>query len=149
LYDVKPEDVAFQAIQRSTASGILKVKGEPYKWANRTWFFPNSTITVAEFTEGLNAFSKNVNIESNKYFLTIQKTGELISAVVGYKVNNKLKEIWTNSIGSDFIPNRFILKRELAIIVDALIRPFETQTIDFDGNYKELQTQFSDTPEVN
>jgi len=137
LYDVKPDDKAFQAIQRSTASGILKVKGEPYQWANRTWFFPDSTLTVAEFTEGLNAFSKNVNIESDKHFLTIRKTGELISAVVGYTVNNKLEEVWNNSIGSDFNPNRFILKKELAILVDSLIKPFETRAIGFDGKYKE------------
>jgi hypothetical protein len=149
LYDVKPDDKAFQAIQRSTASGILKVKGEPYKWANRTWFYPDSTLTVTEFTEGLNAFSKNVNIESGKHFLTIQKTGELISAVVGYNVKNKLEEIWINSIREEFIPNRFILKRELAVIVDSIIKPFEIKTIGFDGNYKELQAQFSDTPEVN
>ncbi|HSO85497.1 MAG TPA: FAD-dependent oxidoreductase [Draconibacterium sp.] len=145
LYDVKPEDKAFQAIQRSTASGILKVMGEPHQWANRTWFFPDSTLTVAEFTEGLNAFNKNVIIEPNKYFLTIQKTDELISAVVGYNVRKKLEEIWTNSIGSDFIPDRFILRRELAIVVDALIRPFETQSLGFDGNYKELNMQFTDT----
>jgi len=149
LFDVQPEDKAFGAIQRAAASGILKVKGEPHQWANRTWFFPDSTLTVAEFTEGLNAFNKNMIIESNKYFLTIQKTGELISAVVGYNVSNKLKEIWTNSIGSDFIPGRFILKRELAIIVDALIKPFETQSIGFDGNYKELKTQFADTLQRN
>jgi hypothetical protein len=149
LYDVNPEDKAFQAIQRSTASGILKVMGEPYQWANRTWFFPDSTLTVAEFTEGLNAFSQNVNIESGKHFLTIQKTSELISAVVGYNVKNKLEEIWINSIREEFIPNRFILKRELAVIVDSIIKPFETKTIGFDGNYKELQTQFNDTPEVN
>jgi len=145
LYDVKPEDKAFQAIQRSTASGILKVMGEPHQWANRTWFFPDSTLTVAEFTEGLNAFNKNVIIEPNKYFLTIQKTDELISAVVGYNVRKKLEEIWTNSIGSDFIPDRFILRRELAIVVDALIRPFETKSLGFDGNYKELNMQFTDT----
>jgi hypothetical protein len=137
LYDVKPDDKAFQAIQRSTASGILKVKGEPFKWANRTWFFPDSTLTVAEFTEGLNAFSKNVNIESDKHFLTIQKSGELISAVVGYEVSIKLEEVWNNSIDSDFNPDRFILKKELAILVDSLIKPFETRSIGFDGNYKE------------
>ena len=137
LDDVKPDDKAFQAIQRSTASGILKVKGEPFKWANRTWFFPDSTLTVAEFTEGLNAFSKNVNIESDKHFLTIQKSGELISAVVGYEVSIKLKEVWNNSIDSDFNPNRIILKKELAILVDSLIKPFETRLIGFDGNYKE------------
>jgi hypothetical protein len=149
LYDVKPEDKAFQAIQRSTASGILKVKGEPYQWANRTWFFPDSTLTVAEFTEGLNAFSKNINIGSDKHFLTIQQTSELISVVVGYNVNKKLEEIWTNSIGSDFTPNRNILKKELAIIVDSLIRPFETRTIGFDGNYKELEAQITDNKQVN
>jgi len=137
LYDVQPDDKAFQAIQRTTASGILKVMGEPHQWANRTWFFPDSTITVAEFTEGLNAFNKNMIIESNKYFLTIQKTGELISAVVGYKVNNKLEEVWKNSIGTDFDPNRLILKRELAVIVDSLIRPFDANPIGFDGKYKE------------
>jgi hypothetical protein len=145
LYDVQPEDKAFQAIQRSTASGILKVMGEPHQWANRTWFFPDSTLTVAEFTEGLNAFNKNVIIEPNKYFLTIQKTCELISMVVGYTVNKKLEEVWRNSIGSDFSPNRFILKRELAVIVDELIRPFETKTIGFDGNYMELQANLTDT----
>lgn len=149
LYDANPENKDFQAIQRSTASGILKVKGEPYHWANRTWFYPDSTITVAEFTEGLNSYSKKINIMSDKSFLTIQKTGELISALVGYKMNNKLEEIWTNSIGSDFIPSRFILKRELAIIVDALIKPFETQSIGFDGNYKELQAQSIDTLILN
>jgi len=149
LYDVKFEDKAFQAIQRSTASGILKVTGEPYQWANRTWFFPDSTLTVAEFTEGLNAFSKNVNIGSDKHFLTIQQTGELISVVVGYNVNKKLEEIWTNSMDSDFTPNRNILKKELAIIVDTLIRPFETRTIGFDGNYKELEAQITDNKQVN
>lgn len=145
LFDVNPDDIGFQAIQRVCASGILMVKGEPFQWANRTWFYPDSTLTVAEFTEGLNAFNNNVNIESGKYFLTIQKTGELISAVVGYNANNKLEEIWSNSIDSDFIASRFILKRELAIIVDALIKPFETQSIGFDGNYKGLQAQFADT----
>jgi len=149
LYDVQPEDKAFQAIQRSAASGILKVMGEPYQWANRTWFFPDSTLTIAEFTEGLNAFSKNVNIESDKHFLTIQKTVELISTVVGYSVENRLKEIWINSIRGEFILNRFIRKRELAVIVDSLIQPFETGNIGFDGNYKELKFQFSNNPEVN
>jgi hypothetical protein len=125
------------------------VTGEPYQWANRTWFFPDSTLTVAEFTEGLNAFSKNINIGSDKHFLTIQQTSELISVVVGYNVNKKLEEIWTNSIGSDFTPNRNILKKELAIIVDSLIRPFETRTIGFDGNYKELEAQITDNKQVN
>jgi hypothetical protein len=149
LYDVQPEDKAFREIQRSTASGILKVQGEPHQWANRTWFFPDSTLTVAEFSEGLNSFSNVVKVVSDKSYLTIQKTGELISAVVGYKVNNKLEEIWKNSIGGEYIPNRPIQKRELAVLVDSLIKPFETKEIGFDGNYKELQTTMIDKTRQN
>ena len=136
LFDVNPESKEFQAIQRATASGILKVTGEPFQWANRTWFYPDSMITVAEFTEGLHAFDKNVNIESDNSFVKIQKAGELISAVVGYTVNNKLKSMWNTSINSDFNTDRFILKRELAFLVDSLIKPFETKKVCFDGNYK-------------
>jgi len=143
LYDVQPDDKAFQAIQRSTASGILKVKGEPHHWANRTWFFPDSTLTVAEFTEGLHALSKIVDIETDKHLLTIQETGELISAVVGYKINHKLEEILKNFTGTEILPDKLIQKRELAIVVDSLIRPFETKVIGFDGYYINSKIQIN------
>ncbi len=143
LYDVQPEDKAFHAIQRATVSGILKVKGEPYKWANRTWFYADSTLTVAEFTEGLNAFSKNIEVVEDNSYLTIQKTSELISVVVGYMVNNKLEEVLKNFTGKEFLSNRFIQKRELAVLVDPLLQPFETKEIGFDGNYSDSQTQIN------
>ena len=46
LFDVKPGDIAFEQIQKVTATGILTTTGEPSGWANRTWFYPDSTITV-------------------------------------------------------------------------------------------------------
>jgi hypothetical protein len=91
-----------QAAGVIAALSVLKVTGEPFHWANRTWFFPDSLITLAEFTEGLNVFDKKVSVQTDNSFLKIQKTGELISAVVGYKVNNKLEIIWNTSIGADF-----------------------------------------------
>ena len=135
LFDVKPTDAGFQAIQRVCASGILKVKGEPYKWANRTWFYPDSTITIAEFAEGLNSFSGKAELICDKNLLTIHKTIELLYTVIGYTDENKIKNVWNNCYGADLDLNRFILKKELAILVDSIIRPFETKFIGFDGNY--------------
>jgi hypothetical protein len=137
LFDVKPEDKAFQAIQHVTASGILNVTGESFKWANRTWFYPDSTLTVAEFTKGLKVFSRNIEVEKDNSFLTLNKTNELISAVVGYKVNNKLEEVLKNFTGTEFLPNHLIKKRELAVAVDSLLHPFAKE-IGFDGHFKNL-----------
>lgn len=142
LFDVKPEDAAFQAIQRATVSGILNVKGEPFHWANRTWFYPDSMLTIAEFTKGLNVFCKNVKVETDNSYLTIQKTGELISTVVGYNVNNKLEEILKNFRGTEFSPSTLINKRELAMAIDSLLSPF-TYDIGFDGHYKNMQTHIN------
>ncbi len=43
--DVKVDTLAFQAIQRMGAPGILKGYGVPYKWANQAWFHPNRVVS--------------------------------------------------------------------------------------------------------
>ncbi len=45
-HDVPPDHPAFDAIQRVGASGFLTGTGEPWQWANRTWFYPDSLITA-------------------------------------------------------------------------------------------------------
>ncbi|MEM6803091.1 MAG: FAD-dependent oxidoreductase [Bacteroidota bacterium] len=47
--DTKPEDWFFDAAQKAGVSGVIKGHGVPYKWANQTWFYPDSTLTRAEF----------------------------------------------------------------------------------------------------
>jgi hypothetical protein len=81
--------------------------------------------------------------------LTAQKAGELISAVSGNEVNNQLKEIWNSVEGSEFNPNHILTRRELAMIVDSLLQPFETKSIGFDGNYTELKDQFTEALHQN
>ena len=43
LYDVKPDDPDFATLQRIAATGILRMTGEPFHWANRSWFYPERT----------------------------------------------------------------------------------------------------------
>jgi len=137
LVDIGPTDKDFQAIQRVTASGILKVKGEPYQWANRSWFYPDTTLTVSEFSEGLNAFEPKVEVSNDQAVLTAQKACDLLGACLNKDISGETQQLWETRMSRKFDPKLAITKRELSIWIDELIRPFETKTIGFDGNYRE------------
>jgi len=137
LVDIGPTDKDFQAIQRVTASGILKFKGEPHQWANRSWFYPDTTLTVNEFSEGLNAFEPKVKVSNDQAVLTAQKACDLLGACLNRDISGEIQQLWEARMGRKFDPELAITKRELSIWIDELIRPFETKTIGFDGNYRE------------
>lgn len=134
LVDVTPEDSEFKAIQRVTASGILKVKGEPYKWANRTWFYPDTTISVREFSEGLNVFDKKIQVIDSKKVLTLNRAVELISEMVEKDISKQAFLVLDNHFNKKYEGNRVLTKREISIIVDELVNPFGKR-IDFHGNF--------------
>jgi len=136
LVDVNPSDKDFQAIQRVTASGILKVKGESYKWANRTWFYPDTTVTVKEFSEGLKSFDDKFLINNDQSTLTVKKANELISGFLNKNISADAEKLWDQKLNRKFDPGLLITKRELSVLVDELLRPFEAKSIGFDGNYR-------------
>ena len=47
----------------------------------------------------------------------------------------EIKQLWESRINRKFDVNLAITKRELSVLVDELIHPFETKSIGFDGNY--------------
>jgi predicted amino acid-binding ACT domain protein len=136
LVDVDPSDKAFQAIQRVAASGILKVKGEPYKWANRTWFYPDTTLTVKEFSEGLHDFDNKVAISNDESILTVNKAISLISGFWGRDLMPEVQKMGEEVLPRKFDLQKAITKRELSVLSDELLRPFETKQIGFDGFYR-------------
>ncbi|MNY34001.1 hypothetical protein D3C86_1683060 [compost metagenome] len=123
IFDVKPTDPAFETIQKISATGILKTKGESYQWANRTWFYPDATISIQEFTEGLNQFDKKNKIVKNQEKLTEAKAVEILTKAGGTFKN---KEKYSTKI---------ITKKELAILINESLNPFSKE-IDFSGNNK-------------
>jgi hypothetical protein len=135
LFDISPEDRDFQSIQRITASGILKVKGEPYQWANRTWFFPDNNITVKEFSEGLNAINEKYAIVENNSILTMKKASDMLSEFLDRDVSGDAEKIWKSRTDKKFNLRQPVNKRELAIMADELIRPFEYRNVGFNGEY--------------
>jgi hypothetical protein len=121
LFDVKPTDIDFQTIQKIVATGILKTKGESYKWANRTWFSPNATLTIREFTEGLHQFNSKNKIIHKQDLVTEERAAKIIKQAGG-KFPTKAK-----------FSKKAITKKELAILLEKSLNPFAME-IDYSGN---------------
>lgn len=123
LFDVSPQDSYFEAVQRITATGIIRTTGEAYQWANRTWFYPDSIISIAEFTEGLHAFDKKFPVVNSPLLLTTKKLGEILSPFIEDLDNTK------------FQSSSPIQRKELAVFLDEYLKPFEKE-ISHQGIYK-------------
>jgi len=136
LIDVNPTDKAFQAIQRVTVSGILKVKGESFQWANRSWFYPDSTVTVKVFSEGLKTFDTNEEVESDNSVLTLGKAADMLSKFLKRDLKLEIQGVWSSRMNRKSDENLPLTRRELSVLTDELIRPFKIKSVGFDGNWK-------------
>lgn len=123
LFDIKPTDPDFEVIQKVTATGILKTTGESCKWANRTWFYPDNTISIQEFTEGLHQFNSKNKVVANKEDLTTNQAVAYLE-----KAGAKFVEKVTPS-------DEKITKRALAKLIEQGLNPFNV-AIDFSGKCK-------------
>lgn len=129
--DVKPEQPHFQAVQRIGATGILKGKGVPYKWANQTWFYPDTTVTVVELVEALQAFEDEWSYQNDfddEAVLTVQTATDIINSIAEKSGKSTIEEIqanWETEFQlENFDLQRPITKLELAVLLDKTLNPF-------------------------
>lgn len=114
-YDVSPEHSHFKSIQKMAALGLLKGIGEPYKWANRTWFYPDSLAQASELKEGLKEIRISYDFE-----------GETVSIAA---LEEALETEWSiadwNSFGlANFSKERALTRREVCVVIDKVLKPF-------------------------
>ncbi|MBY0477684.1 MAG: FAD-dependent oxidoreductase [Chitinophagaceae bacterium] len=148
-FDVRVDHKHFAAVQRIGATGILKGKGEPYKWANRTWFYPDSAIAAEQL---INDFKEFASIKPASATVTISDAVELIATTAKQypslqknaswnfssitELQKQLKTQWANWGFQNFALQRTITRLELAVLLDATINPFQLKEIDHEGHYK-------------
>jgi len=147
--DVNPESLYWQAVQHVGATGILKGFGKPEGWENKTFFYPDSVISVMEFEEGIKNFDSAYIISkpNGGSLLTVEKAmqiivsnGELLHMKVltnrggfhaGYFFDEKF---WKNDLGlSDFGLQRNIRRYELAVLLNYYTNIFSRRKVNFDG----------------
>jgi len=126
--DVKPESAFFEAIQKIGATGILKGKGIPYKWANQTWFYPDQPISQYDLVDGLKPYYpvlKNY-LEASGEMLTLNSLLTLFD-VIGVKltedsVRSDWQKVHTNHPLNE---NQTIDRKTVAWLIDKYLKPFE------------------------
>ncbi|MEM1121404.1 MAG: FAD-dependent oxidoreductase, partial [Bacteroidota bacterium] len=140
--DVKPNHPHFQAIQKVAATGLLKGTGVPYKWANQTWFYPDSTILTADFYQNVKDYDgrfkwKAPADETLTILTTIDLLFEWITAEYGelYGDKNKFTQKVEKEWGmKNFTINRPVTRAELAVLLDQYIHPFKRK-VNMKGNW--------------
>ena len=146
-FDVKPDHPHFAAIQRIGATGILKGKGEPYKWANRTWFHPDSLIRITEIMKDVRDFT-DVSLKGQDW-LSVGEAIDLASGIASARIAKAKDGTITDPAGiarkagagwaawglTDFNTGRPITKRELAVLLDVTVDPFNLLQTDHKGFY--------------
>ena len=139
----------FSSIQRIGATGILKGTGIPFKWANQTWFYPDSAVVTATLIEDLKPFGEMTGLQ--KQFIRIKDALRIISLMgTRYKgklrnisltfadpekLNNQVKNNWKNWGLKNFSEERNITRAELAVLLDKSIDPFRLKQVDHKGNF--------------
>lgn len=149
FFDVKPDDSDFGAIQRIGATGLIQGRGEPYQWANRTWFYPDSIMELSAWINGmsemkgtyrLTADQGDINRVNIRDFLLLTAEGLGLSAK-GIPSEAEWSKAIKNLGGTFELwmedPNQPILRREYAVLLDIFLDPFKGISIGF--NSEELK----------
>jgi hypothetical protein len=148
-YDVKPGDPHFEAIHRIGATGLLAGTGEPYKWANRTWYYPDSILTDTTLSQGVARLGVEWNEKTGGNPVTLAQAKTALVQLAGAR---SLEVSWRGkpdafeaavaevgqAAGLD-LPGADapITRRQWTVLVDELISPFQQLPVTFEGVLKE------------
>ena len=146
--DVPPDDKHFIAIQSIGATGLLRGKGIPYKWANQTWFYPDSVVNVQELKSDLLQFDKNLDFVSDEKYLSVESGIDLLDVFInriggtkGISSNNLQAQIannWEVLDLENFDLKRLLTRRELAVVLNHFVDPFLLKRVELDGSFRSL-----------
>jgi hypothetical protein len=135
-FDVLPTHPNWEAIQRIGATGILRGVGQSVNWSNRTWFYPDSTISTNDFLKNLKDFEpkfayKGISEQKNMTFV------EFETILTNFKqfltsIKSPLAYGILEKNSSSDTQNLTITRSEIAFRLANLME----KEVDFEGNFK-------------
>ena len=147
-YDVKPGDPHFEAIHRIGATGLLAGTGEPYKWANRTWYYPDAVLIDTALAQGLARMGLDWDQKA---------TGEPISLEMAKTALVKLAAALPVAVSWRGKPDQFaaaiaeideaaqlnlppgkgpVTRRQWTVLLDELVQPFQQVPVTLEGAFE-------------
>ena len=141
--DVQPDDVYWEPIQKTGATGILKGVGKNEGWTNKTYFFPDSLALFDEFRKGLNNLGINFKDERKKKipgltwddiqhawaYLTVRKKISWSTKTMATEMNWNLEKYKFKNIGTD----KPLTRKVAAVLIDYFLEQFENNKINVNG----------------
>ena len=139
--DVPKDHPRFKVYQRIGATGILKGTGMNVGWENQTWFFPDKVLTQPDLDHALSVLKKFKNIpppESTKNQDMLQWFEELFILLNSKDTGDKKsmdRNSLKNILGRELMPDEIIKRGDFALLLDAIIDPFNLYPIDHYGQF--------------
>jgi len=136
FFDVPPDDPDFAVLHRIGSTGLLIGTPEPYKWANRTWFYPDSILLDTELVAGLERMNISLAREASGKPVTRQEAAAWLRTIANARF---LASSWVTDevawqagltqLGGAFAkwktaPHQPITRREWARLLDHFWDPF-------------------------
>lgn len=146
--DVSISHPHFEAVQKVGATGLLKGTGVPFKWANQTWFYPDSLVPSATFSKDLNAFH-NINYRFATPQVTVGDALALVQLLAREKAKRqKLKMPQSATALRQMVQNNWpawglqkfdvqrpITRLELAVLLNETVDPFTMKAVNHRGAF--------------
>lgn len=150
--DVKPGDTYWEAIQKAGATGILKGTGKSEGWANKTYFYPDSTVAYDQFVDAINDFYPCLPVTDTIIGrpVNVKEAWDMLATLLhAIRVRKNIPHKWPSIIANeqdavwkDFIPEPYpgndapVKRKHIAMLMSQLaIDPFILE-IDFSGKLK-------------
>lgn len=136
FFDVAPDDPDFAVLHRIGSTGLLIGTPEPYKWANRTWFYPDSVLMDTELVEGLARMGLVLAKDASGQPVTRQEATDWLRAIAAaqsltaaWATNDDAWQAGLSELGGAFAkwetaPQQPLTRREWARLLDHFWDPF-------------------------
>ncbi len=125
--DLPTTDPHFKAVQRVGVTGIIEGVGMTVGWENQTWFKADEPISMAELSRGLNRFDEQFELNTDSRPTTLADLERWFG-----EINDAMWNAWGLE---DYNANRALSRKECAVVIDALLRPFYKYPVTLQGEF--------------
>ncbi len=147
-YDVPPGHPHFAAIQRIGATGLLKGSGQPYQWANRTWFYPDAPLSDTAMYKGLEDFYgfpaegriRGRQVDMEMAVTALHEIAERENdpgegaATPLEKIRTEVEALFSQLGMQAPSHGETISRSQWAVMLDRILDPFHRYPVDWEGN---------------
>lgn len=132
--DVKPDDPAWEAIQKAGLTGILKGAGKPEGWANKMFFYPDS---LADYSDLRQFWLQSSAGTLTDFPVAIEKQLKEPFPFAALKLSAKVKlsmqRISQQVLHMDYDPAMHLTRRQFALILLKYFKNIFDKKIDLYG----------------